>query len=70
MWNIYNKKKSMTETRKKITFTLAPDVIEALKEASKQDGRSTSRYLEALIFTHCGMKPKPPKPPSKPVKQA
>lgn len=59
----------MAEKRKKITFTLDPDVITALQEAAKQDGRSASRYLEALIFTHCGMKPKPPKPPLKPVKK-
>jgi hypothetical protein len=60
----------MTETRKKATFTLQPEVITALKEAAKQDGRSASRYLEALIFTHCGMKPQPPKPPQplKPLK--
>ncbi len=60
----------MTETRKKTTFTLQPEVVEALKEAAKHDGRSASRYLEALIFTHCGMKPQPPKPPQplKPLK--
>jgi hypothetical protein len=67
--NINNKKNSMAETRKKATFTLDPDVITALQEAAKQDGRSASRYLEALIFTHCGMRPKPPKPPLKPAKQ-
>jgi hypothetical protein len=59
----------MSETRKKVTFTLAPDVIIALQEAAKQDGRNTSRYLEAIIFEYCGMKPKPPKPPKKPAKQ-
>lgn len=61
------KKKIMTETRKKATFTLAPDVITALKDAAKQDGRSASRYLEALIFMHCGMQPKAPKPPKPPT---
>ena len=56
------------ERRKKITFTLSPDVIIALQGAAKEDGRNTSRFLEALIFTHCGMEPKGPRPPKKPTK--
>jgi hypothetical protein len=55
--------------RKKVTFSLSPDVILALQAAAKLDGRNTSRFLEALIFSHCGMRPKGPRPPLKLAKQ-
>ncbi len=55
------------DTRKKVSFSLAPDVVERLKEAAKADGRNASRYLEALLFNFFKMKPKAPEPPKKPT---
>jgi hypothetical protein len=57
----------MTELRKKITFSLAPEVIEALKAGAKVDGRNLSRYAEAILSEFLKVKPKPIKKPTKPA---
>lgn len=49
----------MTETRKKITFSLAPETIDALKAGAKVDGRNLSRYAEAILSDFLKVKPKP-----------
>ena len=57
----------MTELRKKITFSLAPEVIEALKAGAKVDGRNLSRYADAILSEFLKFKPKPIKKPTKPA---
>ena len=57
----------MIEQRKKITFSLGPEVIEALKAGSKVDGRNLSRYAEAIISDFLKVKRKPIKKPIKPT---
>lgn len=56
----------MTEVRKKITFSLSPDTIRALKAGAKVDGRNLSRYAEAIFIDFLKIKPKPVKKPVKP----
>lgn len=56
----------MTETRKKVTFSLSPEVIAALRAGAKVDGRNLSRYAEAIIADFLKVKPKPIDKPLKP----
>jgi len=60
------KKSSMQEIRKKITFSLSPDTIEALRAGAKVDGRNLSRYAEAIFIDFLKIKPKQVKKPVKP----
>lgn len=55
------------DTRKKVSFSLPPEVIEGLKQAAAKDGRNASRYLEAVLVQWLGLKPKPPAPPKRPA---
>ncbi len=64
---LQHKKYSMTETRKKITFSISPEVIAALKVGAKVDGRNLSRYTEAIIADFLKVKPTPIKKPVKPT---
>ena len=61
-----NKNETMPDIRKKITFSLSPDTITALKAGAKVDGRNLSRYAEAIFIGFLGIKPKPIKKPVKP----
>lgn len=61
-----NKKEIMPDIRKKITFSLSPDTITALKAGAKLDGRNLSRYAEAIFVDFLRIKPKPIKKPVKP----
>lgn len=56
----------MDTTRKKITFSLAPETIEALKRGAQIDGRNLSRYVEAILVDFLKVKPQPIKKPIKP----
>ena len=57
----------MNTTRKKITFSLAPEVIEALRNGAKVDESNLSRYAEAILVDFLKVKPKPPKKPTRPA---
>ena len=57
----------MDTTRKKITFSLSQETIEALKRGSEVDGRNLSRYAEAILADFLKVKPKPIKKPFKPA---
>lgn len=57
----------MDTTRKKITFSLSPDTIEALKRGAKVDGRNLSRYAEAILVDFLKVKPQAIKKPAKPM---
>lgn len=56
------------DTRKKVSFSLPPEVVERLKEAAREDGRNASRYLEAVLMDFLKIKPKPPAPPKRPAR--
>lgn len=56
----------MQDIRKKITFSLSPETIEALRAGAKVDGRNLSRYAEAIFVDFLRIKPKPIKKPVKP----
>lgn len=56
----------MQDIRKKITFSLSPDTIEALRAGAKVDGRNLSRYAEAIFIDFLKIKPKQVKKPVKP----
>jgi hypothetical protein len=56
----------MNETRKKITFSLSPETIAALREGATRDGRNLSRYAEAIFVDFLKVKPTPIKKPVKP----
>ena len=56
----------MQDIRKKITFSLSPDTIEALRAGAVVDGRNLSRYAEAIFVDFLRLKPKPIKKPVKP----
>jgi hypothetical protein len=56
----------MDTTRKKITFSLSPDTIAALRSGAKVDGRNLSRYAEAILADFLKVKPAAIKKPTKP----
>ena len=56
----------MDSIRKKITFSLSPDTIAALKAGAKVDGRNLSRYAEAIFVDFLKIKPKQVKKPVRP----
>lgn len=56
----------MEENRIRKSFTLSPEVADALEKGAKQDGRNVSRYLEAILRTFLKVKQKPIKEPKKP----
>ena len=56
----------MEDIRKKVTFSLSPETIEALRAGAKVDGRNLSRYAEAIFIDFLRLKPKPIKKPVKP----
>jgi len=58
----------MQENRKKQSFSLPPDVVEALEIGAEQDGRNKSRYLEAILRKFLKVKVKEPKEPKEPSK--
>jgi len=57
----------MSDNRIKITFSLSPDTVEALKAGALVDGRNLSRYTEAILTDFLKVKPKPIKKPIKPI---
>ncbi len=61
-----NKNVIMDTTRKKITFSLSPEVIAALRVGAKVDGRNMSRYTEAILSDFLKVKPKPIRKATKP----
>ena len=56
----------MDTTRKKITFSLSPETIEALRVGAKVDGRNVSRYVEAILADFLKVKPPTIKKPVRP----
>ena len=56
----------MEDNRKKQSFSLPPDVLEAFEIGAKQDGRNKSRYLEAILRKFFNVKVREPKEPKKP----
>jgi len=56
----------MDTTRNKITFSLSPETIEALRNGAKVDGRNVSRYAEAILADFLKVKPKPIRKATKP----
>jgi len=56
----------MEENRKKASFSLPPDVLDALEDGAEQDGRNKSRYLEAILRKFLKVKVKEPKEPKEP----
>lgn len=56
----------MDTTRKKITFSLSPETIEALRNGAKVDGRNLSRYAEAILADFLKVKPQAIKKPIRP----
>jgi len=56
----------MDTTRNKITFSLSPETIEALRNGAKVDGRNVSRYAEASLADFLKVKPKPIRKATKP----
>ncbi|MCY7330228.1 MAG: hypothetical protein LH618_16880 [Saprospiraceae bacterium] len=57
----------MSDLRKKITFSISPETIDALKAGARVDGRNLSRYAEAIIADFLKVKPTPIKKPIKPT---
>ena len=56
----------MNDKRKKITFSLSPEVIEALRAGKRVDGRNLSRYAEAIFVDFLKIKPRQIDKPIKP----
>ncbi|MFN9414984.1 MAG: hypothetical protein ACK57V_21795 [Pirellula sp.] len=56
----------MDTLRKKITFSLSPETIAALRAGAKVDGRNLSRYAEAILADFLKVKPAAIKKPTKP----
>lgn len=59
----------MEKNRQKQSFSLPPDVVEALEIGAEQDGRNKSRYLEAILRKFLNVKVKEPKEPKRAEKQ-